>query len=108
MEYDKLGKNIRNARKFKNMTQEKLAEKVDISEVFLSQLENGKNKPSLNTMHKISTALGVSIDSLLHNDTDEIALQIETLLKGRTEPEKRFVLRAVVFLLDELSSLDLT
>ncbi len=46
--------------RFKNkMTQEKLAELVDVSVTYISQLELGKHTPSFNTLEALSKALKV-------------------------------------------------
>lgn len=39
MDYKLLGKNIKEARKSLKMTQEQLAEQIDVSTVFISQIE---------------------------------------------------------------------
>ena len=52
MDYKLLGKNIKEARKSLKMTQEQLAEQIDVSTVFISQIENGSRKPSLETIYK--------------------------------------------------------
>ena len=62
MDYCSLGINIKTARKKVHMTQEELAEKVDISTVFVSQIENANRKASLETVYKISKALNITID----------------------------------------------
>ena len=99
MNYKTLGDNIRKARKSKNITQEKLAEYVDISTVFISQIENGTGKPSLETMSKISNVLQVTIDDLLKNsieyapttNCDELLL----LLNNMSITEINFVISLV-------------
>lgn len=50
------------------LTQENLAEKVDISVSYISEIENGKKRPSLKTLEKIAAALDVSIVSLMGED----------------------------------------
>ena len=47
MDYIQIGRRIRNIRKSKNMTQEKLAEIVDISLTHMSHIETGSTKLSL-------------------------------------------------------------
>ncbi len=50
------------------LTQENLAEKVDISVSYISEIENGKKRPSLKTLEKIAAALDVSLVSLMGED----------------------------------------
>ncbi|WP_050551806.1 helix-turn-helix domain-containing protein [Clostridium tunisiense] len=63
-----LGKRIKNAREIKKLTQEKLAEIIGVSTVYISHLEIGSKTPSLETLIKISNVLEVSIDYLLANN----------------------------------------
>ena len=55
-----LGKRIKELRKKKGLTQEKLAELAKIETPSLSNIENGKNYPNHETLDKISSALNVS------------------------------------------------
>ncbi|MDO5437207.1 MAG: helix-turn-helix transcriptional regulator [bacterium] len=56
---DLLGKRIKEIRKRKGLTQEKLAEFAGIETPSMSNIENGKNYPNHETLEKISNALGV-------------------------------------------------
>ena len=56
-----LGKKIKETRKLKEYTQEELAEMVELSPNFIGYLERGKQAPSLKTLDKIATCLGVTI-----------------------------------------------
>ena len=68
MDYKLLGKNIKEVRKSLKITQEQLAEKIEVSTVFISQIESGARKPSLETVYKISGALKIKIDTLINKD----------------------------------------
>lgn len=68
MNYELLGKHIREKRKSKNYTLENLAEKLDVSTTFIGQIERAKGIPSLETLVKIANALDTSVDSLLFGD----------------------------------------
>jgi len=50
MDYILLGRNIAKARTKNGLTQEQLAEKTDVSTVFISQIETSVRKPSLETV----------------------------------------------------------
>ncbi len=52
-----LGKKIQIIRKSKGLTQEKLAELIDIETPSLSYLETGKYSPSIETLQKLSEVL---------------------------------------------------
>ena len=60
-----LGENLRNYRKRLNFTQEKLAEKTDLSVVFISLVENGRRSISIDSMLRIAKALHVHLEDLV-------------------------------------------
>jgi len=60
-----IGTLIRRYRKEKKMTLRVVAERASISEGFLSQVENDVNSPSVDTLIRISNALGVNAGDLL-------------------------------------------
>ena len=75
------------------MTQEQLAEKTDVSTVFISQIETAVRKPSLETIYKISIALDTTIDSLIDNNKLQAKYDdILTLLQGKNTVEISFIL----------------
>ncbi len=67
--YEKnIGKNIKDVRSERKLSQEKLAEKCGISNTTLSLYENSKKVPSLSTIAKIAKSLNVSIERLYYGD----------------------------------------
>lgn len=60
----KLGKRIQELRKFQHITQEKLAEKINMDITSLSKIETGRNYPQPDTLEKIAMALSVDVESL--------------------------------------------
>lgn len=60
-----LGEAIRAQRKKKRWSQERLAEKADLSTVFISRVERGKESPSLDSLVKIARALGARVRDLV-------------------------------------------
>ncbi len=60
-----LGQRIQETRRAKGWTQEDLAHHAGLDFSYLNQLENGKRNPSLATLSKIATALGVSLRGLI-------------------------------------------
>ncbi len=65
MNYVTIGKNIRRYRKQKNMSQETLAERAEVSTNYIGMIERGEKVPSLETFIKIVNTLEVSSDLLL-------------------------------------------
>ncbi len=68
MDKEKLGNRIKKARIKCRLTQAQLAEKVDISNVYMSELERGIKAPALPLLIRFSEALNVSLDSLLRDE----------------------------------------
>jgi len=62
-----IGARIREQRLQRKLTIEGFAEVVDISAMFLSQIERGVKMPSLKTFIKILNALDISADALLRD-----------------------------------------
>ena len=60
-----LGEAVRDARKERGFSQEKLAEKADLSTVFISRIERGVESPSVDNLQKIAKALGVRVKYLV-------------------------------------------
>ncbi len=60
-----LGEAIRTKRKKRKYSQEKLAERADLSTVFISRIERGKESPSVDSLVKIARALGVCVRDLV-------------------------------------------
>ena len=60
------GQYIKAARIAAGLTQKQLADKLGISYVNISQLENGRSKrgPTLETLNKIAAVLGISVSAL--------------------------------------------
>lgn len=55
------GKRLREVRKQKNLTQEKLAEILGMSPNFIGMIERGERNTTVDNMFRISNALGISL-----------------------------------------------
>lgn len=65
IDYRAIGKRIRVGRVRAELTQEKLAELVDLAPSYMSNIENGKTKLGLPTIVAIANALHMTVDELL-------------------------------------------
>ena len=82
-----IGARIREARGISGMTQEQLAEKVDVNTTYISDIERGAKFPSLTLFIKIVDALGISSDFILRGEIeagkkcvyDDITKKLENL-----------------------------
>ena len=93
-----LGNRIRKTRMNCGITQEKLAEMVDISTNFMSLIENGRNM-SVETLVKIADALGVTVDYLLSDtsqvQSNELTTKILQSVLSLNDSEKLFFLNMI-------------
>lgn len=65
-EISQIGKNIKELRKQKGLSQDRLSKLADISHNTIIKIESGAIKsPTMDTAHKIAKALGVSLDDLI-------------------------------------------
>ncbi|MCX8083575.1 MAG: XRE family transcriptional regulator [Calditerrivibrio sp.] len=62
------GEKIRDIRKRLGMTLEDVSIKTGFTKSFISQIENGKNSPSIASLKKICFALGISISELFEDE----------------------------------------
>jgi len=61
----KLGENMRRIREEKKMSQGDICRILDFDRSHVSNIENGKQNPTLDTIEKIAKALKVPIESLI-------------------------------------------
>ena len=65
-----IGERIRKIREGLKMNREKFSEMIDISDVFLGQIERGERSLSLKTLCRIVTFTGASTDYLLFGNDE--------------------------------------
>ena len=70
-----LGNNIFKLRKEKHLSQEQLAEKINVTRQTISNWELGETSPNPTQLKQLSKVLNVSIDDLLDNDIKEIIVE---------------------------------
>lgn len=85
LDYKKLGKRMREYRQLKNLTQEELAERVSLSNVYISHIERGLTKTSLNTLIKICNVLNVTPDMVLFDSLEIKAPSMENEFSVRLD-----------------------
>lgn len=87
-----IGKNIKQLRIENNLTMNELSKKCEISQSYISDLENGKVKrPSAAKLTKLAEALGVSITQILDSNYEKSKHELETALLNGTNDVSRLV-----------------
>ena len=94
-----IGSRIKEARERAHLTQEELAEKVDISPTHMSVIERGIKTPKLDTFVKIINALNLSADALLLDGMDQvndsIVAELSVRLGRLTDENQNRILNAI-------------
>lgn len=64
-DYKIIGQRIKDERREKGWSQERLAEEVDVTTVYISRIERGSSKINLKRLAQISKALDTSVEYLI-------------------------------------------
>lgn len=103
IDYKLIGKRIKARRKEKNMTQEVLAEKADVSVGYISQIERGICKVNLDTLAVISDALGCELSFFINGASaihhSYLQNELTDKLDQCSEPQKKLILEFIDLLM---------
>ncbi len=88
-----IGKKLKELRIAKDLTQEELADRAELSKGFISQLERDLTSPSIATLVDLLQVLGTTINEFFSEETEEQIVfhdedyfeKIDTELKNKTE-----------------------
>ncbi len=101
VDYIVIGKRIRERRRSRNLSQEQLADLIDKSTVFVSNLENGKTGASLESIVNICLVLDLSLDELItgvpRTYEDEYVDAVISVFQRCTDREKHFLSELVIY-----------
>lgn len=64
---EKIGNRIRELRKVKGISQEKLAFRAELDRTYVAGVESGKRNPSIKSLEKILIALDVTFEEFFRN-----------------------------------------
>ena len=91
----KFGENLYNLRKTAKMSQEKLAEKMDVTRQSVSKWENGESYPEMEKIMKLCSIFHCKINDLVHEnmiDIDSLDEDIKMSVVKFKEEVKQFTL----------------
>ena len=95
LDYNIIGERLKKARIDKNMTQEKLAEQIDVSVAFLSRVERGTSHINLKRLTQICEILGVSEGSILNgvssNSDNYLASEFNNILNSVSSDKQKLI-----------------
>lgn len=76
----KFGDNLRQIRKNKKMSQEQLAEKVNVTRQSVSKWENGESYPEMNNILELCKIFNCKLNDLVHTDMTDISSLDEEII----------------------------
>ena len=82
LDYKAIGKRIKIARIKADLTQERLAEMVEISPTHMSNIETGTTRVSLTAIVSLANALSVAVDDILCASVVKSKVQFEKDIAG--------------------------
>lgn len=97
-----LGQRIRNYRTARGLSQEKLAELSGCHPTYIGQIERGEKNATIESIEKISAALGVSLSTLFEmlgtsdNGARNIPLECYELLSAKSHEEQEQLYRILL------------
>lgn len=105
LDYNIIGERIKKARQNKNMTQECLAEKLDMSIAFLSRIECGSSFISLKRLDQVCEILDVSKSLILEgsstNDKNYLRKEFAELLENCPQDKYKLIYNIAKVIINE-------
>jgi transcriptional regulator with XRE-family HTH domain len=82
IDYSVISIRIKEVRRLKGLTQERLAELTGLSSNFIAKIESNNSTVSLQTLVSIANTLDISIDYLLQENDLQAESETDLLIKG--------------------------
>lgn len=105
LDYNIIGERLKKARIDKNMTQEKLAEQIDVSVAFLSRVERGTSHINLKRLTQICEIFGVSEGSILNgvssNSDNYLASEFNNILNSVSSDKQKLIYKIAKVISEE-------
>lgn len=96
IDYRRIGRRIVEIRKEKGVSQTQLGDLTGLTNSYLSYIENGRKKPSLETLIRIAEALDVTLDRILlgnqSSDLKDYLPELKALINDCSSYEKAVIL----------------
>ena len=101
-----IGKRLKQARKSKKMTQEQLAEKMEVSIAYLSKVETGKVHINLERLSQICSILNITEGEILNgvsnNSNSYLHYEFNELLKKSSPKNLKIAYKILKSILEEI------
>lgn len=103
-DYGIIGSRIKTAREKKGLTQEKLAEALDVSNAYISKIERGKTPINLSRLSDLCQVLEESTEYILNgtdsSTNDYLRNEIIQMLEGCTAEKVRLISQVIKPIID--------
>ncbi|WP_422446618.1 helix-turn-helix domain-containing protein [Thermoanaerobacterium sp. DL9XJH110] len=98
-----IGERIKQIRISKNMQSNELANKVGISNVYLSYIEHGVKTPTIDTLRKICDALGITLAEFFRDTDNTFPMEYQELVENAKtlSPKQLKILNEIIKLIKE-------
>ena len=95
LDYSIIGQRLKKARQNKNLTQEDLAEKLDVSVAFLSRIERGSSHINLKRLNQICNILEINEGQILNGSSSDsknyLNSEFSELLKNSSSEQQKLI-----------------
>ena len=96
IDYHLIGNRIREKRELLHITQQKMADDLTISKYYISKIENGKVKATLDTLAEIANYLDITVSELISGisplDNDYHVSEYMEVYQAASSKERQMIL----------------
>ena len=93
-----LGERIKRYRQMQGLSQEELAEKINVSRQAITKWENDNGIPDIDNLIALSKIMGITLDELVMGEKEEDALLFKKeVANQRTKNYRRYLISAICF-----------
>ncbi len=89
MNLNEIGKRVKACRKTMGISQEKLAEMINVSSHYIYEIERGMKSMSLETLINLSSALNLSTDYILFGNKEQDFVPLSEQLKKMNDDQRK-------------------
>ena len=105
LDYTIIGERLKKARLEKNLTQEQLAEQIDVSIAFLSRVERGSSHINLKRLTQICNILGISKGLILNgaseDSSDYLNADFKEILEKASPDKQKLIYKIAEIIVNE-------
>lgn len=100
---NKIGSQLKELRKFKNLTTSELADKVNVSQSYISRFENSRAIPDIDMLERILKALGTNLSAFFSSELQDVPVDLIHLIDTvkTLKPEARVKLNEFLKLMQD-------